>query len=57
MPVVKFFARLDLDQIFLFLDGHYLDRLQTFIKKNKNSKLIISNCIPPLSASAFSLTP
>ena len=24
MPVVKFFARLDLDQIFLFLDGHYL---------------------------------
>ncbi|XPS88610.1 uncharacterized protein Dvar_66290 [Desulfosarcina variabilis str. Montpellier] len=24
MPVVKFFGRLDLNQIFLFLDGHYL---------------------------------
>ena len=24
MPAVKFFARLDLDQIFRFLDGHYL---------------------------------
>jgi len=24
MTAVKFFARLDLDQIFLFLDGHYL---------------------------------
>ena len=24
MPVVKFFVRLDLDQIYLFLDGHYL---------------------------------
>jgi len=24
MPAVKFFACLDLDQIFLFLDGHYL---------------------------------
>ncbi len=24
MPAVKFFARLDLDQIFLFLDEHYL---------------------------------
>ena len=24
MPVVKFFGRLDLDPIFLFLDGHYV---------------------------------
>jgi hypothetical protein len=24
MPAVKFFARLDLSQIFRFLDGHYL---------------------------------
>ncbi len=24
MPAVKFFTRLDLDQICLFLDGHYL---------------------------------
>jgi hypothetical protein len=26
MPAVKFFARLDLDPICLFLDGHYLNR-------------------------------
>ena len=25
MSVVKFFVRLELDQIFLFLDGHYLE--------------------------------
>ena len=24
MPVVKFFGRLDLDQIFLFVDRHYI---------------------------------
>jgi hypothetical protein len=27
MPAVKFFARLDLDQICLFLDGHCLTKL------------------------------
>jgi hypothetical protein len=31
MPVVKFFARLDLDQICLFLDGHQLELLGVFV--------------------------
>jgi hypothetical protein len=30
MPAVKFFARLDLDQICLFLDGHQLELLIAF---------------------------
>jgi hypothetical protein len=31
MPAVKFFARLDLDPIGLFLDGHQLKKLISFI--------------------------
>jgi hypothetical protein len=30
MPAVKFFARLDLDQICLFLDGHSLTEAMAF---------------------------
>jgi uncharacterized protein with HEPN domain len=40
MPVVKFFARLDLNQIFLFLDGHYLRR---FSKKTFDSNELLQD--------------
>jgi hypothetical protein len=38
MPAVKFFARLDLDPICQFLDGHYLDEFSAH--HNGNDKPI-----------------
>ncbi len=40
MPAVKFFACLDLDQIDLFLDGHYLLKVET-----RNARLILMSAI------------
>jgi hypothetical protein len=49
MPAVKFFARLDLDQICRFLDGHYLKFQRGRVKESCGSDLI---CVRGLTMSA-----
>jgi hypothetical protein len=49
MPAVKFFVRLDLDQIYLFLDEHQLD---SGLRRNGENGMFFSPGRPVASVSA-----